>query len=175
MEELAPVLGTHIPAHIIHLYYKYCKSEPSSEEFKTLSYTTLIKILVECPAKTKKNLLYWDSEYLGNFLKDIRCEVPGAGFYNMLKTCIWIRMPISVSFVHRGLEQKWNIFLNLSQIMLTRRNSSTVTFLPLPRKLMETHGCRMIVILECRCYNISDECRSINSPLSRKNISWMSS
>ena len=37
------------------------------------------------PSKKVENLFYWDSEYLGNFLKDIHCEVPGAGFYNMLK------------------------------------------------------------------------------------------
>ena len=54
-EEVAPVLRKNIPSHIIHLYYTYCISE-KPQNFKPLSYTTLWKILQECPATTRKSL-----------------------------------------------------------------------------------------------------------------------
>ena len=67
VEELAPVLCTNIPAHIIHLYYTYCKNEVDPS-FKPLSYSTLWRILTELPTKTKKSMSGLD-DYMADGLK----------------------------------------------------------------------------------------------------------
>ena len=69
VEELAPVLCTNIPSHIIHLYYSYCRNEVDPN-FKPLSFSTLWRILEELPTKTKKSMSGLD-DYMADGLQGV--------------------------------------------------------------------------------------------------------
>ena len=53
-ENLPAVVRKNIPTHIVELYFRYCKSE--CPYFCPLSFSTLLRILDQCPAKIRKSM-----------------------------------------------------------------------------------------------------------------------